>query len=206
MINLKQTLTDSQAVLETAGISHGLIGCLALAIYGQHRATLDVDFLADGTKKDLIKSSFLSNGWQLKSESPEVLRFSGVGAVNVLLANRPLSQQMLRYVTKNPELGVMVARPEDIIGLKIQAYTNDDSRVIQEKADIQKLLQRPNLDATLLKQYAELFNQWPEIERMMGTSINKTMEEYFRFVDKYWQMFKPPTENKKLKNYSSFLL
>jgi hypothetical protein len=148
----------------------------------------------------------LDKGFQLKSESAEVIRFEGLGSVNIILANRQLSQQMLRYVSRNSELGVMVARPEDIIGLKIQAYTNDEGRTFQEKADIQKLLLQPNLDMKLLKQYADLFGEWADIEKMTGTSVNKTMDEYFRFIEKYWQMFKPPTAPKKFKNYQSFLL
>lgn len=34
----------------------------------------------------------------------------------------------------------------------------------------------------------------------------KTMEEYFQFLDQYWQMFDPPKEPKKIKEYKLVLL
>lgn len=137
-------------------------------MYGQHRATVDIDFLADGNKKELIKSSFIEQGFLLKHESDEVLQFSGPGFVDILLANRPLSQKMLKQAIRNQELGVYVLRPEDIIGLKIQAYKNDASRELQDKADIQKLLQLQNLDFELIKTYADLFQEWNIIDNLRG--------------------------------------
>jgi hypothetical protein len=168
VINLRQTLSQAHAILETQGVAHALIGGFALAVYGQHRATIDIDFLADGTKKDLIKKSFLAKGFILKYESNEVLQFSGIGFVDILLANRPLSQEMLKQAIQNAELGVYVLRPEDIIGLKIQAYKNDPSRSLQDKADIQKLLQVSNIDLQLVKKYADLFQEWDEISKLKG--------------------------------------
>ncbi|MGZ3769557.1 MAG: nucleotidyl transferase AbiEii/AbiGii toxin family protein [Bdellovibrio sp.] len=169
MINLRKTLAEAHFILEQQGVAHALIGGFALAVYGHHRATVDIDFLADGTKKDLIKSLFVANGYALKYESNEVLQFTGPGFIDILLANRPLSQEMLKQAIQNKELGIYVVRPEDIIGLKIQAYKNDSSREFQDKADIQKLLQFPNLDLSLIKKYAELFNEWPTIEKMRSS-------------------------------------
>lgn len=168
MINLRKTLTETHSILEQQGIAHALIGGFALAIYGQHRATVDIDFLADGTKKELIKSALLLKGFVLRHETNEVLQFTGLGFVDILLANRPLSQEMLKQAIQHKELGVFVVRPEDIIGLKIQAYKNDSSRELQDKADIQKLLLLPNLDFNLIKKYADLFHEWNEIERLKG--------------------------------------
>lgn len=168
MINLRKTLNDAHAVLEKNGVDHALIGGFALAAYGHHRATVDIDFLADGQKKDLIKTALLSKGFVLNFESDEVLQFSGPGFIDILLANRPLSQQMLKEAILNQELGVYIVRAEDIIGLKIQAYKNDPSRELQDKADIQKLLQLPKLDMNLVKTYADLFQEWNEIEKLKG--------------------------------------
>jgi hypothetical protein len=168
VINLRKTLTEAHSILEQQGIAHALIGGFALAAYGQHRATIDIDFLADGSKKDLIKSSLLAKGFTLKHESAEVLQFSGVGFLDIVLANRPLSQEMLKQAIQNAELGVYVLRPEDIIGLKIQAYKNDASRELQDKADIQQLLKIPNIDFDLIKKYADLFQEWTAIEKLRG--------------------------------------
>ena len=125
--------------MNNAGVSHALIGGFALASYGQHRATADIDLLADGSKKELVKETLLQKGFILRHESEEVLQFDGIGFLDILLANRPLSLDMLKQAKLNKELNVYILQPEDLIGLKIQAYKNDPSRELQDKADIQKL-------------------------------------------------------------------
>jgi hypothetical protein len=166
MIELRQTLMLVHKALTSEGIEHALIGGLALAVYGNHRATMDIDFLADGSKKDLIKTCLKKNGFTIRHETLEILQFGGPGFVDIVLANRPLSLEMLTHSVANKHLAVKVARPEDIIGLKIQAYKNDPSRALQDKADIQNLLNLPNLDLALIEKYARLFNEWTVISEL----------------------------------------
>ena len=167
MVNLRKTLREAHRVLEEQGISHALIGGLALGSYGVHRATVDIDFLAAGSKKEEIKKALIGVGFQLRHESDEVLQFEGLGLLDILLANRPLSLSMLKAARNQPKLDVYVLRAEDLIGLKIQAYKNDSSREFQDKADIQSLLrQNPKLDMSLIKHYADLFDEWPVIEAL----------------------------------------
>ena len=63
-------------------------------------------------------------------------------------------------------MNIYILKAEDIIGLKIQAYKNDGSRELQDKADIQKLLALPNLDLETIKTYADLFGEWSVIEKL----------------------------------------
>ena len=167
MVNLRETLQEAHAILEKNQIAHALIGGFALASHGYFRATADIDFLADGTKAILIKRALAERGFALIFESKEVLQFSGRGMVDIILANRPLSQEMLKQAQFDKSLQVHILRAEDLIGLKIQAYKNDSSRELQDKADIQNLLLKPNLDLTLVQKYADLFSEWPEIEKLM---------------------------------------
>jgi hypothetical protein len=166
VINLRKTLTDAHTVLQKAGVTHALIGGFALALYGQHRATADIDFLADGSKKEIIKKSLIEHGFNLIHETNEVLQFTGIGYLDILLANRPLSLEMLKNSIVNNDLKVSILQPEDLIGLKIQAYKNDSSRTLQDKADIQKLLELENINLDKVKKYADLFNEWAEIEKL----------------------------------------
>lgn len=168
MINLRKTLNDAHSVLQESGVAHALIGGFALAAYGQHRATADIDLLADGAKKEIIKTELVKKGFVLRHESDEVLQFTGIGFLDVLLANRPLSQQMLKQAQLNQELNIYILKPEDIIGLKIQAYKNDVSRELQDKADIQKLLALPKIDLREVKKYSDLFGEWSVIEKLQG--------------------------------------
>ena len=167
-MNLRKTLNDAHKALQEAGISHALIGGFALASYGQHRATSDIDLLVDGSKKEMIKNVLLKSGFSLRYESTEVLQFDGIGFLDILLANRPLSLEMLRRANLNQDLNVFILKAEDIIGLKIQAYKNDHSRELQDKADIQKLLMLPGLEIEIIKKYADLFNEWSELQNLMG--------------------------------------
>lgn len=41
----------------------------------------------------------------------------------------------------------------------------------KDKAEIQKLLQLPQLDLTLVKKYAELFQEWDEITKLGNIKI-----------------------------------
>lgn len=169
MFDLRATLFKASDALKKQNIAHALIGGFALAFHGINRATADIDFLADGTKRSEILQALQSEGFVLRFESPEVLQFSGIGNLDILLANRPISQQMLKDATLQQAVPVYLLRVEDIIGLKIQAYINDPSRELQDKADIQLLIKRhPNLDWQHVKKLAEIFNEWPTIVKLRG--------------------------------------
>jgi hypothetical protein len=90
MINLRKTLNDAHKALTRCWRFHMLlIGGFALASYGQHRATSDIDLLADGSQKELIKTCTVSNQvFHFRYESAEVLQFEGLGFLDILLANQ----------------------------------------------------------------------------------------------------------------------
>lgn len=153
-------MTASQN-LKSAQISHALTGGFALALYGINRATADIDLLADGKRKNDIIAILENAGFKLFHETPEVLQFEGVGSLDIILANRPISQKMLEMAKEADQVGVRVLCPEDIIGLKIQAYKNDNLRRLQDQADIQAIiLKNKTLDWKRIKQYADLFGEW----------------------------------------------
>lgn len=53
---------------------------------------------------------------------------------------------------------------EGLIGLKIQAYTNNPKRELKDKADILSLIeQHPIMNWEQIKIYADLFNAWEDI-------------------------------------------
>lgn len=166
-MDLRKTLKTSTDILRKEGIPHALIGGFALAHYGVFRTTQDIDLLVDGTKKSRAKDLFQKNGFNLIYENDEVLQFSGPGFVDLLLANRPMSQEMLKNAISDKGLEVYILKAEDIMGLKIQAYKNDPTRELQDLADIQSLISNvPNLDWSKIQKYAELFNEWEKIKTL----------------------------------------
>lgn len=167
-IDLRSTLNIAHAALESAAIEHALIGGLALAEHGVHRATIDVDLLIDGTKVAPAKEALLAAGFKLEWETDDELMFSGPGYLDVLVANRLLSQKMLKNSRPSQSHAISVVEPEDIIGLKIQAYKNDPVREMQHKADIQAVArENADLDIQRIQEYAELFSEWDTVKSLL---------------------------------------
>lgn len=166
-MNLRSTLKLAHSLLEQNGIDYAMIGGLAMACYGSTRATVGLDLLIGEENKDKAKSLLLKNGFTLVNETVEVLQFSGVGYVDILLARRPISQKILKDANPNGPEGIRFVKTEDLIGLKIQAYVNDPSRELQDKADIQFLIENvDNMDWERIKSYADLFDQWKAINEI----------------------------------------
>jgi predicted nucleotidyltransferase len=167
MNKLRDTLMLAHKILSKEGIDHALIGGLALATLGINRATSDVDLLIEGIHKDKVKNIFLDSQFKLRQETNEVMHFGGVGNLDILLANRPLSKEMLKNAQVLPPFDIKCLGVEDIIGLKIQAYKNDKDREYQDKADIYSLIKKyPNLDWDKVRQYSEIFQEWETIQKM----------------------------------------
>jgi len=163
-MDLRATLKLAHFILSQNKIPHALIGGLALACYGSTRATVDLDLLVREEDKERLKTLFHQNGFNLINESDEVLQFSGMGYVDILLARRPISQRILQEAGEGGLEGIPLVKVEDLIGLKIQAYKNDKSRTLQDKADIQFLIENvKNLDWKKIQEYANLFDEWEAI-------------------------------------------
>ena len=166
-MSLRSTLKLAHSILDQHNIPHALIGGLALACYGSTRATVDLDLLIREENKNKVKEIFLENGFNLSFESDEVLQFSGIGYVDILIARRPISQKILSEAHINGPEGISFVKSEDLIGLKIQAYVNDPSRELQDKADIQFLIENvESMDWQRIKLYADLFQQWEVINEI----------------------------------------
>lgn len=165
--SIQQTLTRAHNALTDAGVDHALIGGLALGGLGVHRATLDVDLLVPGSDRELAKSALIEQAFVLQTETHETLHFSGYGPLDILLASRPRSLEMLVRATTLPSLGVKCVRAEDVIGLKIQAYVNNPKRELQDKADIAAIIAKQTvLDWDKIREYADLFEEWPALQAL----------------------------------------
>ncbi len=73
MINLRETLGLADEALTSRKVSYALIGGFALASHGVHRATQDIDFLADGSRRAEIIEALTEKGFRLKHATDEAL-------------------------------------------------------------------------------------------------------------------------------------
>jgi len=163
-MDLRKTLKFVHELFVNSNIEHSLIGGLCLACYGSTRATVDLDLIIYDFDKEKAMEILIKNGFTLTNHTIEVLQFTGIGYVDLLIARRPISKEILKLSNTNGPEGINFVRPEDLIGLKIQAYKNDNSREFQDKADIQYLIEsQDNMDWVLIKKYADLFDEWEAI-------------------------------------------
>jgi hypothetical protein len=149
-------------------IRYGLMGGFALGLWGTARATVDLDFLVNREDMEKVDQVMRELGYErgFKSEnvSQYISRLKVYGEVDFLHAFRQLSIEMLERVEEKEifggELKIKVLRPEDLIGLKLQAIKNDPSRKEGDMADIKALASalKERLDWGLIKRYVEILD------------------------------------------------
>lgn len=151
-----------------AKVDYALIGGFALGALGMVRATADVDFLIDA--RDYAKVAGIMKKLQYrcvhktKNVSQFVSDIKVFGQVDFLHAFRKISLQMLKDASEKSifegKHTVKVLKPEDIIGLKVQAFANDPLRETRELADIELIMShyKGQLDWKVIKEYFGLFD------------------------------------------------
>ena len=161
---------------EKEKIGYALMGGFAMGALGFVRATADLDFVVDA--KDLAKIETIMKKYHYRcvykteNVSQYVSAMKIFGEIDFLHAFRPVSVAMLKRATKLPVLQrthtIKVLRPEDIIGLKIQALVNNPARKHPEYADITALMAyyRAQLDWKLLEEYFNIFDKGKEFGRL----------------------------------------
>jgi hypothetical protein len=164
-MSLLDGIVQFTEALEKQRIPFGIIGGLAVFAYGGERTTFDVDFLIHAKHKSVVKLIAKDLQLQVLNENEEVLQLSGSVQIDIIYANRTTAQSMLTRLRKVGALPYPVVSPEDLIGLKIQGFVGDRSREFNDKGDILSIMKNvPNLDFKKIKEYADIFKVWNEIE------------------------------------------
>jgi hypothetical protein len=159
-------------------VRYALIGGFALGALGVPRATVDIDFLVDREDLPKIDAFMKSNGYECIFKSENVSQYVSslkiFGEVDFLHAFRKISLGMLeRAIEKEILEGkskIRILRPEDIIGLKLQAAANDEGRRTREYADIEDLIKchGSNLDWNLIEEYFSIFDEKAKFIELKG--------------------------------------
>lgn len=153
--------------LEKCNVEYGIIGGFAVFAYGGERTTFDVDFLIHKNNRETIKEIAKNLNLKIVNENEEVIQFSSLIQIDIIFANRPRAQSMLSRLRRVGDFPYPVVSPEDLVGLKIQAFSADRAREYIDKADILTIFKNvPNLDFSLVREYAEIFGVWNELEEI----------------------------------------
>jgi predicted nucleotidyltransferase len=169
-MNLKEVLKILIDKFGKRKIDLVLSGGLALSSLGIHRFTQDIDFLVKIEAADVIHQIMTELGYECQDVSNKEIRsyFSPLkvyGQVDFLLARRKYSRAMIERSEKKPifdgKLEVKTLLPEDLIGLKVQAFMNDSRRYLIDASDIQRILvsYRGELDMALVREYFKIFGK-----------------------------------------------
>jgi len=174
-MDLRSVLERVTRKLRDAGIVHALIGGLALAAHGVVRATADLDLLVDGGRSDDVHRILTGLGYDCLHRSEHAANYASddpeQGRVDFLFARREYGRAMLlraRPDATRPDDSLPVVDAADLIGLKVQASSNNPGRRRLDLADIQRLLEcAPEVDFVRVREYFRLFDREQELESLL---------------------------------------
>lgn len=167
-MNFKKTLELLLNDFSKNDIRYGLIGGFALGLWGINRTTIDLDFLIhrdDIDKVDKIMKLYeYECFYRTENVSQYISSIKIFGEIDFIHSFRKISLKMLERAIEmkifEGELKIKVLKPEDIIGLKIQAAVNDPQRALQEYFDIESLMNhfKTELNWEMIEEYFTLFD------------------------------------------------
>ncbi len=170
-MKLEYVLKMLMEKFRAAGIDFVLSGGLALSTMEVTRFTKDIDFIVHEEDKGKVETIMMELGYEKQTFSTdEIVSYWSplkvFGQVDFLLARRKYTRAMMRNADVRPAFGgrlqVNTVRPEDLIGLKVQAISNDpEHRYLIDKPDIQRLLKlhRKKMDMELVREYFKVFDK-----------------------------------------------
>lgn len=180
-MDFRHALVDLARRLNEENVRWALIGGVAMAFNGVARTTFDIDILVEMDDLDGLDRVLGSMDCDLEYRWDESSHFTSRSEghtcpIDILHAHRPHSRGMLERAEAVPltheTVVVPVVKPEDLIGLKVQAMVNDRARERQELADIRALLEAVALakrcfDVGRVREYFELFGRGEQLDHLL---------------------------------------
>lgn len=170
-MNLKEVLKTLIAKFHERKIDFILSGGLALSTMNIYRFTKDIDFVVPEESKEAIHDIMTGLGYERQNFSSDEIGsylspLKVFGQVDFLFARRKYTKAMIQRAVKKTvfegEYEIKTLRPEDLIGLKIQAISNDpENRYLIDAPDIQRLLalHKDKMDMVSIREYFRLFDK-----------------------------------------------
>lgn len=168
-MNFESVLKSLVQAFDEKDIHFALIGGVAMALRGVQRTTLDIDFILLLDRIEEADAILAGYGYQCRFKSANVSHYENRdadwGRIDILHAFRSHSLGMLKRAERVVfgEFSIPVVEMEDLIGLKIQALSNNPQRAIRDWQDIHMLLQtagtnRAAVDWERIQDYLSVFS------------------------------------------------
>ena len=178
-MDFKNVLNFLVSEFSKKDIDFALVGGLAVSVYTQPRMTQDIDLMILLSDFNKAKNILEKAGYNLEYLSKDIATFISkaalMGRIDFQLAHRKYAVSMIKRA-ENFELflnlKVKILSPEDIIGLKVQAYNNDPHRYHKDMADIQELLKSERCkDLGLVEEYFRIFESSVEMQCLASVQL-----------------------------------
>jgi hypothetical protein len=147
--------------LEQRSVPVAVVGGLALHAFGVGRATIDVDVVTLRKAQEGLIAFLESRGYETLHRSTGYsnhLSSEPHGRIDVVYVDEATAARLFAGATRReilPGVFALVPRAEHLIAMKVRAMANDPRRRIQDLADIQRLLELPEVDRAEARGYFE---------------------------------------------------
>lgn len=138
-----------------------------MGLWGMGKTTVDIDLLVHKDDMEKVDAIMCEMGYECRYRTENVSQYVSplrvFGEIDILHAFREASLHMLVRAEKKKAFGrinINVLRPEDLIGLKLQAIKNNPERKPREIEDIQFLVKtyKDSMDWSLVEEYAKILD------------------------------------------------
>ncbi|MCP3962065.1 MAG: nucleotidyltransferase family protein [bacterium] len=160
---------DFYRVLQTLGrfldqreTRYGVIGGVALGVYGIARLTVDLDLVIDREAQADLVTFFESLGYETlhcsDAYSNHLHPDSAMGGVDVVYVRGETERRIFeaaRSLEGPNRLEILVPCPEHLAAMKVAAMKNDPDRTLQDLADIRNLMRLPGVDREAIREAFE---------------------------------------------------
>jgi hypothetical protein len=173
VVDFERVLRLLSGYFEGASVEWGVIGGLAMAVYGPGRTTLDVDIVVDGENQDGLIDFLESHGYKTLHRSTGYSNHlhsdPDLGRVDVVYVRGGTSRRVFSEMTLRPGpqgAPIPVPRAEHIAAMKAFSIRNDPRRGARELADIRTLLDTPGVNRTEIREYFVRYGLEGLLERL----------------------------------------
>lgn len=174
-MEFKKVIASVLLELEKHNIPYALIGAVAMGFWGVRRDTVDIDILVKESDREKIISLMKGFGYDHLVSSNFADQFGHVlksmGLIDFLYTKKKRSIIESSKTFKGlGDVEIHVALPEDIIGMKLDAISNNPNRELQDWADIKAIVELlgESLDWNKIKEYCKITGMEDKYEKILS--------------------------------------